>query len=431
MLMTIPNLHQLFLSTEKVSTDTRTLQNGELFFALSGDNFNGNQYARQALDKGASYVVMDDSKFYDKEEKRMILVEDALKALQDLANHHRNYLGLPIIALTGSNGKTTTKNLIKEVLSKQFIVQATKGNLNNHIGVPLTLLSMTSDHDLGLVEMGANHPGEIELLCLIAEPNYGYITNFGKAHLEGFGDLEGVIRAKSELYNYLALTEACVFVYEKDEKQLELTKDQNRILFNSYKDETGDFQLLSAQPKLQFRYKACTISTNLVGAYNFVNCIAALKIGSYFGVPDEMAIKAISSYTPDNNRSQLMKTERNLLLLDAYNANPTSVLAAINSFVAEELHANKVLILGDMFELGAYAAREHQAIVDLLRNNNAIKVYLVGENFFRTSNDATHVSLYKTRAELAKVLQNEKLDAAYILLKGSRGMALENLVEYL
>lgn len=429
--MTIPNIHQIFLSAEELSTDTRSLQEGALFLALSGDNFNGNQYVRQALDNGAAYVVMDDAKFYDKEEKRMILVDDALKALQDLANYHRNYLGLPIIALTGSNGKTTTKNLIQEVLSKQFNVRATKGNLNNHIGVPLTLLSMTEDHDLGLVEMGANHTGEIDLLCRIAEPNYGYITNFGKAHLEGFGDLEGVVKAKAELYRYLATKEASAFVYKNDSRQLELTEKQNRIVFESTENEIGNFQLLSAQPKLQFRYKSNTIATNLVGAYNFVNCIAALSIGLYFGVSEDMATDAITSYTPDNNRSQLMQTEKNVLLLDAYNANPTSVRAAIESFIAEEVRTNKVLILGDMFELGVHAAQEHQAIVDLLSSYKEVKVYLVGENFYKTTIDAEHLSVYKTRAAVTKVLQNVSLESAYILLKGSRGMALEKLVAYL
>lgn len=429
--MTIAQLHQVFLSTEGLSIDTRTLQPGNLFFALSGENFNGNQYASEALEKGAAYVVIDDIKYYDKEVKQIILVEDALKTLQDLANYHRIFLGLPIIALTGSNGKTTTKNLIQRVLSQQFNVQATKGNLNNHIGVPLTLLSMTEDHDLGLVEMGANHPTEIDFLCQIAEPNYGYITNFGKAHLEGFGSLEGVVNSKAELYRYLAVKRGCVFVYKEDTKQLELTEGQDRIVFESTKDATGDFQLLSAQPMLQIRYKSNIITTNLVGAYNFVNCIAALCIGSYFGVPEDLAIGAITSYTPDNNRSQLVNTERNLLLLDAYNANPTSVRAAIDSFIAEESQATKVLILGDMFELGAYAAQEHQAIVDLLSEYKTVKAYLVGENFYNTNLVAGHLSVYKTRDALAKALQTDNLNAAYILLKGSRGMALEKLVECL
>ena len=300
--MTIAQIHQAFLNAESLSTDTRTILPGAMYFALSGENFNGNQYAHQALDKGASYVVVDDQLVYDKEDKRMLLVEDTLKTLQDLAGYHRNYLGLPIIALTGSNGKTTTKNLIYRVLSEQFNIQATKGNLNNHIGVPLTLLSMTEEHDLGLVEMGANHPGEIELLCSIAQPNYGYITNFGKAHLEGFGSLEGVVSAKTELYRYLASKSGSVFVYKNDSRQLELSKAQNRILFESGDSDAADFQLLAAQPKLQFRYKRNQLTTDLVGAYNFVNCIAAMAIGAYFGVSEKKLFKAISSYTPDNNR---------------------------------------------------------------------------------------------------------------------------------
>src|SRR5690625_2471840 len=229
--MTTAKLHQAFLNSDSLSTDTRTMLPGAIFFALSGENYNANLFVEKAFDKGASYVVMDDAKLYDKTNKRMLFVKNTLKALQDLAAYHRQYLGLPIIALTGSNGKTTTKNLINKVLSKKFVVQATEGNLNNHIGVPLTLLSMTEDHDLGIVEMGANHPGEIDLLCHIAQPNFGYITNFGKAHLEGFGSLEGVVQAKTELYRYLASKGGYVFVNKNDAKQLELSENQNRILF--------------------------------------------------------------------------------------------------------------------------------------------------------------------------------------------------------
>lgn len=427
----IPKLHQIFLNAEIVSTDTRTLEKGALFFALSGTNFNANEYVQEAFDKGAYCVVMDDPKYYDEENKKMFLVKDALKTLQDLANYHRNYIGLPILALTGSNGKTTTKNLIHTVLSQKFHVLATKGNLNNHIGVPLSLLAITEAHDFGLIEMGANHPGEIESLCKIIEPDYGYITNFGKAHLEGFGSLEGVVQAKSELYRYLKNKGASVFVYANDKKQKELTEQQDRILFESAEDFTADFQLLSTQPKLKFRYKSHTVTTNLVGEYNFINCIAALHIGSYFGVTDALAIQALEAYVPDNNRSQLLKTEKNLLLLDAYNANPTSMQASIDSFLKEEVSTQKMMILGDMFELGDSATYEHQAVVDFLGNYPSIKVYLVGENFYHTSNHTENIQVYKTREALAKALKESKVKSAYILLKGSRGMALEQLVEYL
>lgn len=427
----VANLHYRFLSTQGVSTDTRSLQEGELFFALSGENFNANEYVGQALEKGAAYVVMDDPKFFVKEDRRMLLVEDVLKTLQDLASFHRNYLGLPIIALTGSNGKTTTKNLIERVLSQRFKVQATKGNLNNHIGVPLTLLSMTEEHDIGLVEMGANHPGEIAALCEIAAPNYGYITNFGKAHLEGFGSLEGVIKAKAELYNYIAANSGTVFVYEQDTEQMKLTTNHNRILFQSSLDASGSFQLLSAQPKLEFRYETTKVTTDLVGAYNFLNCIAALVIGKYFGVSKEEAVQAIVSYTPDNNRSQIVQTPNNLLLLDAYNANPTSMQTAIESFIKETESSNKAMILGDMLELGSYAEAEHQAVVDLLSAYPNLEVFLVGENFYKTKTQATHIHFYKTRDALGEVLENRKLNASYILLKGSRGIALEKLVAYL
>lgn len=429
--MTTAKLHQAFLNSDSLSTDTRTMLPGAIFFALSGKNYNANLFVEKAFDKGASYVVMDDAKLYDNTNKRMLFVKNALKALQDLAAYHRQYLGLPIIALTGSNGKTTTKNLINKVLSKKFVVQATEGNLNNHIGVPLTLLSMTEDHDLGIVEMGANHPGEIDLLCQIAQPNFGYITNFGKAHLEGFGSLEGVVQAKTELYRYLASKGGYVFVNKNDDKQLELSENQNRILFGPSKSDGDDVQLLTAQPKLKFRYKSEAISTNLVGAYNFINCAAAIVIGEYFGVSKSDIVKAISDYTPDNNRSEVVKTDRNLLLLDAYNANPTSVRAAIKSFIADTSHSNKVLILGDMLELGSFAAKEHQDIVDLLAAHTTMRVYLVGENFNNAKNFASHITIYKTRGEIEKVLREEPLNASYILLKGSRGIALENLVKYL
>lgn len=429
--MTTAKLHQAFLNSDSLSTDTRTMLPGAIFFALSGENYNANLFVEKAFDKGASYVVMDDAKLYDKTNKRMLFVKNTLKALQDLAAYHRQYLGLPIIALTGSNGKTTTKNLINKVLSKKFVVQATEGNLNNHIGVPLTLLSMTEDHDLGIVEMGANHPGEIDLLCHIAQPNFGYITNFGKAHLEGFGSLEGVVQAKTELYRYLASKGGYVFVNKNDAKQLELSENQNRILFGPSELDGEDVQLLTAQPKLKFRYKSEAISTNLVGAYNFINCAAAIVIGEYFGVSKSDIVKAISDYTPDNNRSEVVKTDRNLLLLDAYNANPTSVRSAIKSFIADASHSNKVLILGDMLELGSFAAKEHQDIVDLLVAHTTMRVYLVGENFNNAKNFASHITIYKTRGEIEKVLREEPLNASYILLKGSRGIALENLVKYL
>lgn len=429
--MSIAEIHYKFLNSTGVSTDTRTLTSGQIFFALSGDNFNGNEYVQQALDKGAAFAVIDDKKVFDAEDKRMILVKDVLKTLQSLANYHKNYLGIPIIALTGSNGKTTTKNLIYLVLSQQYNVKATVGNFNNHIGVPLTLLSFGEEHDFGIVEMGANHPGEIDELCKIAEPSFGYVTNFGKAHLEGFGSVEGVVKAKSELYRYLAANRGVVFAYKNDDKQLQLTSNQERILFESGEDDSFDYELLAVQPKLKFRNKENIVLTHLVGAYNFTNCIAALAIGEYFGVSKEKAIRAIATYEPDNNRSQILKTDKNILLLDAYNANPTSIHAAIDSFVADTEHSKKVLILGDMFELGSYSAQEHQSVVELLEKNTSIQAYLVGENFNNTNSTSEHILLFKTREDLKQELKNTPIDNAYILLKGSRGMALESLVAYL
>lgn len=428
--MKIAALHNLFLESTGVSTDTRSTKEGNIFFALSGENFNANLFAKDAIAKGASLVIVDDKKVYDSKNKDYVLVSSVLETLQKLANFHRNYIGLPIISLTGSNGKTTTKNLIRDVLSKKYNILATKGNLNNHIGVPLTLLDLEEKHDLAIVEFGANHPKEIEALCEIAEPNFGYITNFGKAHLEGFGSEEGVVQAKSELYTYLKKKDGVVFVNALEEKQLQLSDSISREIFKI--GEKEEFELLEAQPKLILRYKEERVETNLVGAYNLSNSVAALFIGSYFGVSPKDSVSAISSYTPDNNRSELRRTTSNLLLMDAYNANPTSIRLALNSFLSDNKHENKVVILGDMFELGVYAEQEHQAVVDYLAKVKDVKAFLVGENFAKTSlKEESNIKIYASLKEVQNYLIQHKIEDAYVLLKGSRGMALENLVEYL
>lgn len=428
--MKIAEMHDVFLESTGVSIDTRTIKENNIFFALSGENFNANLFAKDALAKGASLVIVDDKKFYDSKNKAYVLVSSVLTTLQELANFHRNYIGLPVISLTGSNGKTTTKNLIRDVLSRKYNVLATKGNLNNHIGVPLTLLSLEEEHDLAVVELGANHPKEIEALCKIAEPNFGYITNFGKAHLEGFGSEEGVVKAKSELYTYLKNNGGLAFVNALEAKQLELTEAMDREVF--YIGEDAEFELLKAQPKLVIRYDKEQIETNLVGAYNLTNCVAALFIGAYFGISIEESASAVAAYIPDNNRSEVKKTDSNLLLMDAYNANPTSILAALNSFLSDKEHKDKVVILGDMFELGAYAEQEHQAIADYLGEIKGLKAFLLGENFAKTTiAKESDIKVYASLSEMQVHLQKNKIEGAYILLKGSRGMALENLVEYL
>ena len=367
--MTIEKLHQEFLASSGVCTDTRKITKNCLFIALKGENFNGNTFAKEALKKGAFKALIDEEEFQN---ERTILVKDCLTTLQKLASFHRNYLKLPIISLTGSNGKTTTKELINAVLSQKYKTTATEGNLNNHIGVPLTLLSMDKNTEIGIVEMGANHLHEIENLCKIAQPDYGYITNFGKAHLEGFGSLEGVVKGKSEMYTYLANHSKTVFVNGADEKQLQLTEKINRIVF----DNTS-IQLKNASNEVQVSFKNTEIKSNLVGLYNFNNIAAAIAIGDFFNVSEAQIKAAIESYIPQNNRSQRLEKAGHKILLDAYNANPTSMMAALENFKQAE-GSNKVLILGDMFEMGSEAKKEHEQIVSYLKENPFGSSYLVG-----------------------------------------------------
>ena len=415
--MEIQSIHRLYKENYLVDTDTRKIREGSIFFALKGENFNGNKFAKLALDKGVRYCIIDEEEYYIDE--RTILVDDSLITLQLLANYHRKELAIPIIALTGSNGKTTTKELINVVLKTQYNTVATKGNLNNHIGVPLTLLSMNSQTEMGIVEMGANHIKEIEFLSEIVEPDYGYITNFGKAHLEGFGGIEGVIKGKSELYEYLLKNKKVVFVNPDNQKQLEITKDIKRILLPN-----EQITLENSQPFLELKYQDTTIKTNLVGTYNYTNILAAISIGQYFKISKENIKAAIEGYVSKNNRSQVIETNNNKILLDAYNANPTSVELALINF-CETPHSNKIAILGDMFELGKDSSKEHQNIVDLSSNLGIQKLFFVGENYSKTSAEMK----FKSTNELQLYLQKNPITESYILIKGSRGMALENLLD--
>lgn len=414
--MDIRDLHALYKETHLVDTDTRKIREGSIFFALKGENFNGNKFAAQALEKGARYAVIDEVEYATHD--RLILVEDVLKALQQLANYHRNSLRAPIISMTGSNGKTTTKELIHAVLKTQFNAEATLGNLNNHIGVPLTLLSFTEATDIGIVEMGANHQKEIEFLCNIAEPNYGYITNFGKAHLEGFGGVEGVIKGKSELYTFLRENDQTVFVNPEDEKQFELTEGMQRILFGN------TVTVISTHPFVQLQYKDLSIQTQLVGIYNVPNMIAAITIGEHFNISTENIKKALENYVPDNNRSQLVKTKRNTILLDAYNANPSSVSLALGNFSKAD-HPKKIAILGDMFELGSVALEEHQAMVDLASTLAIDRAVFVGGHYFETN----AAEKYESFESLKSRLEAHPIQDSFVFIKGSRGMALERLLQ--
>ena len=421
--MTTEQLYDSFLKCSSVSTDTRKINSGCMFFALKGDNFNGNTFALTALKKGAQFVVIDEEEYAQHD--NCILVDNVLVALQRLATHHRKTLNTPIIALTGSNGKTTTKELINVVLSSTYKTSATKGNFNNHIGVPLTILEFTRDTEIGIVEMGANHQKEIEFLSNIALPDYGLITNFGKAHLEGFGGIEGVIKGKSELYNHLKSHNKIVFINEYDAKQIELIEDYKKtVRFGS------NISLTSEQPFVSLKFNTSEIKTHLTGAYNYNNLAAAIAIGIYFKVNDNNISKAIENYIPSNNRSQIIKKSTNKIILDAYNANPTSMIAALDNFGSIK-DSGKVAILGDMFELGETAEIEHQSIADYSQKFNIEHIYLVGENFYKTKNSANNITSFNSFEDLKLELANSPLKNKYLLIKGSRGMALERVLDVL
>jgi UDP-N-acetylmuramoyl-tripeptide--D-alanyl-D-alanine ligase len=420
-------LYPLFLKFPKINTDTRAIEKDAIFFALKGANFDGNKFAEQALSKGAAYAVIDDQSYL--KDERYILVDDVLKTLQDLASYHRNYLDIPIISLTGSNGKTTTKELINAVLSEKYHTVATKGNLNNHIGVPLTLLAMDSKTEIGIVELGANHPKEIEFLVNIAKPNFGLITNFGKAHLEGFGSFEGVIKTKTELYDYLKSHDELAFVNSMDNIQLEKSNGMKRVLVGQKGADINVDLNNNDSPFVTVNYNDMIIQSNMIGAYNFNNIAFAITIGSYFKVSDTKIKDAISKYKPSNNRSQVINKGTNTILLDAYNANPTSMQAALENFKNVKA-SKKQVFLGDMFELGNFAKQEHQNIVDLLEKYS-LEAILIGENFYNTETSSTKIKKYKTFNALTNQENLNEIKDSFILIKGSRGMKLERLLDYL
>ncbi len=427
--MRIEDIYQCFLQCESISTDTRKIEPNSLFIALKGDKFDANTFANEALNKGASFVILDDKKFFTDEDK-MILVKDSLKTLQELANYHRNQLGLPIIALTGSNGKTTTKELINSVLSMKYNTKATIGNLNNHIGVPLTLLSFDEDTDIGIVEMGANHQKEIEMLCEIAQPDYGYITNFGKAHLEGFGGVEGVIKGKSELYNYLRNNNKTVFVNSDDPIQVDKSNNIKSYTFGTKKNSNINILSIEANPMVKIQFNDELINSHLIGIYNANNINAAITIGKYFNIQDNDIKKAIENYQPNNNRSQLIEKKSNSIILDAYNANPSSMHAAITNFIQLD-SKEKIAILGDMFELGNESLSEHKKIVEMLGKQIQITTYFIGKDFYRNKIESTHLHFMENFSDFEKYLKKEKLENKTILIKGSRGMALEKTLDLL
>lgn len=414
-----------------ISTDSRIAQAGSLFFALKGDNFNGNKYCGNAVENGAAYAVIDDPAFYIDE--KTLLVDDVLESLQRLASDYRSCLKIPVIGITGTNGKTTTKELLAAALSARFNTHATTGNLNNHIGVPITLLTIKPETEIAVVEMGANHIGEIADLCRIARPTHGLITNIGVAHLEGFGSAEGVIQAKSELYHHLLKNGGSVFVNADNPLLMSLTGNMERITYGGNRDAGFVGEVSNDVAMLKFRvtypYKS-EIITKLAGSYNFENAMAALCIARHFRVDDVAAVKSIEDYVPKMNRSQIIRTERNTLIMDAYNANPSSMRAAILNFSGLS-EKNKIVILGDMFELGPRAAAEHAAILELALDQHFNRIITAGPHFAESAAGKTGVISFSSVPELKAYLVKALLSDSNILVKGSRGMKLETITENL
>lgn len=435
-MISVSELYQKYKECTGVSTDTRKIDQGVLFVALKGPNFDANQFATQALEKGAAYVVVDDPAVVQNE--RYLLVEDGLLALQQLANYHRKQLNIPFVGLTGSNGKTTTKELINCVLSKKYKTYATLGNLNNHIGVPLTVLAIDDSVELAIIEMGANKQGDIKELVDICEPTHGFITNIGKAHLEGFGGVEGVRKGKGELFDFLSENHRTVFVNVASVSTYEMTQGKNFAEVITYSAEPStDFPIVVTLteeiPNVTFEdLDGHSYTTHLTGKYNFYNMCAAIRIGQYFGIDTQIACQAVADYVPNNNRSQFVEKGTNLVLMDAYNANPSSMNAAITNF--NNLKADKkMVILGDMFELGEEAETEHRAIGELLKNCNFDYILLAGKLMESAVSQLPimKVHYFPDKFGLHVWLQDHKVENTHVLVKGSRGMGLESVLQFL
>ncbi len=425
---TIPQLYQHFLNCTTVSTDTRQIAEDCLFVALRGDTFDGNTFAQKALEQGAAFVLVDRPEVVENEQ--YLLVEDTLVALQQLANYHRKQLQIPVIGLTGSNGKTTTKELIATVLTQKYEVLATKGNLNNHIGVPLTVLAITQQHQIAVVEMGANHQKEIELLCQIAEPTHGLITNVGKAHLEGFGGIEGVRKGKGELYDFLAASGGTVFVNTNNQILNDMAAERNFVNRIDYLNESLP-KLLEESPLIVFEsIDNQIVTTHLNGRYNYENMAAALQIGAYFDVASSDANSAIANYNPTNNRSQFVEKGTNQILMDAYNANPSSMAVAVQYFANRKAN-RKMVILGDMFELGDEAAAEHLALGELIAQADFDVVILSGKLMHHALPALPKAYYFPDKFSLHNWLVDNPQTNTDILVKGSRGMGLETVLPYL
>ena len=427
--MSIIDLYDLFIHNPQITTDSRNCPKGSIFFALKGDKFDGNQYAGKALASGCVYAVIDNPDYYIGE--RTILVDNVLKTLQQLAHHHRKVLGLPIIGITGTNGKTTTKELLAAVLSTKFNLLYTEGNFNNHIGVPLTLLRLTHDHEMAVIEMGASHPGDIKELVDIVHPNYGIITNVGRAHLEGFGSFEGVIRTKGELYDYIRRSKGKIFIKKENEYLQSIAKGIEQITYGNGDDAFASGQVVSCDPFLVFNWKQQgklhTVETHMIGSYNLDNVLAAVAVGRFFKIPAERISRAIAAYEPTNNRSQFKKTDNNELIIDAYNANPSSMKVALDNFITMPVQP-KAIILGDMRELGPTSDELHAEVVEQIKKGQFDKVFLCGEHFSKVGKE---FSPSAPREEVVEELRKQPLKGYHILIKGSHSMGLEKLVDIL
>ncbi len=428
----ISELYSLFLQHPVVCTDTRNIISGSIFFALKGDNFNANTFAAEAIEKGCVYAVIDESEFVKGE--KFLLVDDVLKTLQDLAAHHRKQLKIPVIGITGTNGKTTTKELINSALKEKYNCFATKGNLNNHIGVPLSLLSLTKEHELAVIEMGASKPGDIEELCNIAFPDYGIITNIGRAHLEGMGGFEGVLKTKTELFRHIKSYGKLVFVNADDELLMKQAREFSQFTYGKTENADVIGELISSEAELEVKWKTkksavqSIVASHLPGSYNFPNIMAAICIGTYFGLSEEQINKGIDNYIPTNNRSQVVKSGSNTILMDAYNANPSSVEAALENF-SRIKGDNKIVILGEMLELGETSAHEHAHILQLVEGLTLTQAYFTGSNYMALREKFPRHFYFKDVVELVEFFKNNPIQNAQILIKGSRGNKLEKLSE--
>ena len=427
--MSIIDLYDLFIHNPQITTDSRNCPKGSIFFALKGDKFDGNQYAGKALASGCVYAVIDNPDYYIGE--RTIPVDNVLKTLQQLAHHHRKVLGLPIIGITGTNGKTTTKELLAAVLSTKFNLLYTEGNFNNHIGVPLTLLRLTHDHEMAVIEMGASHPGDIKELVDIVHPNYGIITNVGRAHLEGFGSFEGVIRTKGELYDYIRRSKGKIFIKKENEYLQSIAKGIEQITYGNGDDAFASGQVVSCDPFLVFNWKQQgklhTVETHIIGSYNLDNVLAAVAVGRFFKIPAERISRAIAAYEPTNNRSQFKKTDNNELIIDAYNANPSSMKVALDNFITMPVQP-KAIILGDMRELGPTSDELHAEVVAQIKKGQFDKVFLCGEHFSKVGKE---FSPFATTEAMVEELRKQPLKGYHILIKGSHSMGLEKLADIL